>query len=309
MKKEKKKVVHLDPEGWARKVKRRKRAALIAAAAAVLGLGAFFLTRDLLIPAVRYASAEKAETAGRIQEAISGFASAGSYRGAFAHAADIAFGEQEDPSVREALSGAEYGDTVEFGRYEQDGDPKSPEPIKWTVLKNENGRLLLLSESVLDASTYNPTEGEITWAACGLRAMLNEEFFNEAFTEEERLLILAEKLANGKNPVSGASGGPATLDRVFLLSLEDMLSVAREHRDFDIYGQYAFATKYAISRGVEVSKYRTTSWWTRTPGSMQENVMYADAVGSLLHSADPTRKDLGVRPAIWVFAGDRSPQN
>ncbi|MBR3382583.1 MAG: hypothetical protein IKG85_06045 [Clostridia bacterium] len=306
LKTEKKKVVHLDPEGWARKVRLRKRAALMTVIVLAAAAAVYFLLSRCIIPASRYASAESALRRGEIAEAIAGFTSAGSWRGGLSRAAEIAFSEQGDPSIRRRLSEAEHGSIVEFGHYEQDGETADgAEPISWVVLDKRDGQLLLLSEKVLDAVPYNETECDITWAECSLRRWVNGEFLSAAFTGEERLLIITKKHLNENNSVSGAKGGASTVDTVFIPSLEDLLSAARLKRGFSIYDLSAAPTVYARSRGLEGSPYGGSScWWTRTPGSGQSTVMYADMGGSLLHSSRPDRTNYGVRPMIWVFAGD-----
>ena len=77
---------------------------------------------------------------------------------------------------------------VPFGTYPQTADGTDKTPIEWYVLdyREDEGRALLLSRYVLDAVSFNGKAGQVTWEECALRAWLNDEFLNTAFTEEER---------------------------------------------------------------------------------------------------------------------------
>ena len=112
------------------------------------------------------------------------------------------------------------GDTVSFGSYEQDGNAQNgPEPIQWIVLDKIDGQLLLLSADVLEARQYHhvPFE-EVTWENSDLRAWMNGDFYDGAFTPVQRGLIATVHNENADQSITGASGGAATDDRVFALS-------------------------------------------------------------------------------------------
>lgn len=55
------------------------------------------------------------------------------------------------------------------------------EPIKWRVIKCENGEALLLSDIVLDKQKYNKRLKKVTWEKSTLRKWLNKKFMNRAF--------------------------------------------------------------------------------------------------------------------------------
>ena len=84
---------------------------------------------------------------------------------------------------------------VEFGRYEQDGNAENgPESIEWIVLRKEKDRTLLLSRYVIESMPYNDMNAGdgislMFWPDCTLRAWLNGEFMDMAFTPQERARI------------------------------------------------------------------------------------------------------------------------
>ncbi len=241
---------HIDPE---KKEKAKKRLTFLLGCLAILAFDVFFfflLTRQIL-PASVYRKAENAYEAGRLSEAIDLFASAGTYRDAADRASALAFGTQESSTMADALKNAQAGDLISFRLYEQDGDPENGgEPILWRVIRKDSGRILLLSEYVLAEKPYHEALEEITWARCSLRAWANGAFLESAFSGPERLLIVNALLKNGDNPVSGAKGGPDTSDRIFLLSIDDLMAAASES-DLDDFSLEALATKAAAANGLE----------------------------------------------------------
>ena len=86
------------------------------------------------------------------------------------------------------------------------------ETVEWKVLEydEENGRALLVSRYLLFNSSFN----EQNWKKSSIRKTLNESFFNDAFTEDEKKLILKCTGKEGSGMVKG--------DKVFLLSNVDV---------------------------------------------------------------------------------------
>ena len=290
---------HIDPEGWKRKVRRRWITVGIAAGVLALAALIWFLLSAWLLPSLAYGRAEDALEAGDLQGAIDGFVLLGDYRDASSRAAELALSRQTDPELVQALKRAQPGEVVEFGRYEQDNDPgNGPEPIVWIVLARENGKVLLWSGYVLDAVPFHSQPAKITWADCSLRQWLNRDFFEAAFTPEERCLCAVSRLDNQQNGNSGANGGKDTEDRLFVPSSQELYDYG------DAAGQlYAWPTAYAAAQGVTThDQYGTCSWWLRTPGSHQDNVAICDMVGSLMHTGGVNRIGIGVRPMVWVLA-------
>jgi len=147
-----------------------------------------------------------------------------------------------------------------FGVYEQDNNYNNgPEPIEWEIItENENG-ILLASRYVLDAKPYHFERTDITWEDCSLRTWLNNDFMNTAFNDYEQSLINEVYLENKDNVLCETDGGNDTIDRVFLLSSEDVFSYFRinavkENKEWCGFSQQAIVapTEYAISLGLRV---------------------------------------------------------
>ena len=87
----------------------------------------------------------------------------------------------------------EEGELVPFGEYDS-------QEIVWRALSVKDGKALLLSENAVSQMPYNKEDPESEeykgWDECSLRDWLNGEFLQEAFSEEERPLIMQTQLKN-----------------------------------------------------------------------------------------------------------------
>ena len=116
------------------------------------------------------------------------------------------------------------GDYVIFGSYEQDGDlSNGPEPIEWEVIDENDGEMLLISRYILDSKPYNTEQIDVTWETCTLRSWLNNDFYNTAFSAGEQNMIITTTLSNNDNAYFGTAGGNDTEDKVFILSLDEVM--------------------------------------------------------------------------------------
>ena len=81
------------------------------------------------------------------------------------------------------------GDIIPLGRYEQDGDDTEKEDIQWIVVSVEtDGKAVLISKDCLAIHENN----DKTWQDSIVRKWLNEDFYNEAFSETEKSLVNSE---------------------------------------------------------------------------------------------------------------------
>ena len=185
------------------------------------------------------------------------------------------------------------GDTVAFGEYKG-------EEVKWQVLEKRGTKLMLLTRMCIDAASYNDQYGSITWADCTLRSWLNEYFINETFDSNQQQMIIETKIENSSNPHFEVSGGRETVDRVFLLSVEE----AEKYFETDD-ARMAKGTSYAMQKDLfsfEDDGIYTCTWWLRSPGNSDSYVCNVDIGGGTDYSRSPkadTNKS-GVRPAMWI---------
>ena len=106
--------------------------------------------------------------------------------------------------VREHDDQADYEkfDAVLFGQYpQQDMSGKIKEPIEWIVLEKDESshEALLLSKYILDTKMFCEDVDKLNeWKDCSLNKWLNEEFYNNAFSDiEKNRIVLVDKLYSG----------------------------------------------------------------------------------------------------------------
>ncbi len=140
-------------------------------------------------------------------------------------------------------------DCVWFGNYWQsdtngDGtaDKKdAKQPIKWRVLSVDGDDAFLVADKNLDCQKYNNTYTDMAWGTCTMRSWLNgygaasnqegkdykdNNFMDNAFTSGEQAAIRTTTVVNEDNPIYGEEGGNDTQDKVYLLSLGEVMNPA-----------------------------------------------------------------------------------
>lgn len=190
------------------------------------------------------------------------------------------------------------GDIITFGSYEQDNDTSNgKEEIEWVVLDTDGDKTLVISRYALDAKPYNNAKADVTWETCTLREWLNEEFLKKAFSSEEQEQIISSELTNPDNGDYGTNGGNDTVDKVFLLSIDDVEEYFSSEDEMTVK-----PTEYAKSQGAAVNKENGNTWWLlRTPGSHAQGVADVSISGSILaYGRDVNSVYDGIRPAMWI---------
>ncbi len=245
-----------------------------------------------------YKKAAAFEESGDTKSAYALFHTLGQYKDSGERANALL---EQDP-ILSCLS-AQKGDRIRFGHYEQDNDlTNGAEAIEWIVLERLDDQLLLLSSEGLDGKPYHTTPfAEITWEECTLRAWLNGEFLNTAFTPEEQHYLPAVTNENKDQSAVGTKGGADTVDRVFLLSEADTSVYLNNEMDQETIGK-TWATKYAESHNVEVDEEGYISWWLRSPGVYPYSAQFVQQDGKLHLSGAYIDIDyqFAVRPVIWL---------
>ena len=182
---------------------------------------------------------------------------------------------------------------IKMGRYRQNSE--QDEPIEWKVLNIENGRAMVVSKYALNCKPYNKERVNITWEGCSLRTWLNGEFFNTAFTEDEKEQIAITKVPAHKNPEYNIDPGKATEDRIFLLSIEETEKYFTSEKERECK-----LTKYAVSKRTYDCR-NGNWWWLRSPGYDQYRAAFSYNAGLFDFSGYYVdRVNVAVRPAMWI---------
>ena len=205
----------------------------------------------------------------------------------------------------EETAAVQVGDYITFGSYEQDNDlTNGSEPIEWRVLEIEGDEMLLISKYALDSQPYNTEGGRARWNTASLRTWLSNDFYNAAFSDEEKQAIITKEIENWREK-------PTTEDPVTLLSCDQAKKLFANHDE-----RQCTPTAYAIAQDVRLStKYQkeadgpyNVNWWLRTH-SWESNYRgaYVAASGGVMTCggvSDGTASNhrIAVRPAIYVSA-------
>ena len=178
------------------------------------------------------------------------------------------------------------------------------EPIRWRILSEDGDTALILCDSIIanrryDDSSKNYKESEI-------RQWLNATFYETAFTELQKELILTTTVDNSVYS-TGYNSNPCacenTNDKIFLLSYREVTNSAYGFSsDSDRTMQ---TSDYSRASGVYMSKsssyYGNGSWWLRSPFPDNiNNARRVDYDGFLGCNSYVNHSDYGVVPALQI---------
>ena len=248
------------------------------------------LLNTVFIPNIRYNNAMEQIKSGNIIEAYEILITLGNYKDCVVQADAI-----YEQYKLEKINAATIGDSVLWGSYEQDDNAlNGKEEIEWIVLDKTDGKILVISNYILDCHPFNDTLAEVTWENCTLRKWLNNDFLNAAFTSAELKIIPTVQLSVNNDAEEDLLDGNVTQDKVFLLS-------ATERDKYFQTKANTQPTEYAISNGAyyEANKSPITHWWTRTINTAygRWGVCEGGAYGAGLNV---NVKKGCVRPAMWI---------
>ena len=129
---------------------------------------------------------------------------------------------------------------ITFGTYEGS-------PIEWIKIQEENKMVLLVSKYSLFSAPFDSNFNDGYWSNSTIRTFLNNNFFNESFTNEEKKQIVNVKLTDVNN----------CKDDIFLLSRDQMRSLLTQGQQSDIL---------RLKQGNTITSSKG-SCWTRTYAS------------------------------------------
>ena len=230
---------------------------------------------------------------------------------------------KNDEKVRKYdFSNTKVGDIIVFGTYEQDDImTNGKEDIEWIVLSKSDSQMLIISRYALDCVPYNAEWTDVTWENSTLRKWLNNKFYKTAFTKAERKMIKKTKLENFENVYYQERYGNDTQDKVFLLSLEDVVrqeyGFSTSYRADDIARRCA-PTAYAVANGAFTTEYLKNeswvndymtadgkysgTWYLRLPGIRNGGAVSVSSFGNIgvYGSYDFPDSEGAVRPALVI---------
>ena len=241
-----------------------------------------------------YQKALELLTEEKYEEAITAFKALNGYGDSATQIKECAYRKAE--KLRSA------GTYLVFGSYPQTNTGKDDTPIEWLILESDGETALLISRYALDCKPYNEKYEDATWETCTLRGWLNNEFYNRAFSTEEKQYILRSDVSADKNPKYSTNPGNATKDNVFLLSIVE----ANKYFKSDDARMCA-PTDYAIQQGAYTSDdfkregRKACWWWLRSPGYSSGNAANTSTDGSITgYGLVVDLSNYAVRPCVRV---------
>ncbi len=206
------------------------------------------------------------------------------------------------------------------------------EPIEWRVLDPSTG--MVMSETILDSQAYNnymlsfgPAEDDIdtywgtyrgtywgdasktyyanNYAKSSLRKWLNEDFYNTAFSAEQKNSISTTHLDNSAYSYSAYDyNSEDTYDKIYLLSYNDVINssygFSSDPFDYDT-ARMAQGSDYAKCQGlyVELHAYSGNSHWRlRSAGNYSFGISEVISNGDAGQYYYAGHTHTGVRPAL-----------
>ncbi|MCL2633009.1 MAG: sigma-70 family RNA polymerase sigma factor [Oscillospiraceae bacterium] len=172
----------------------------------------------------------------------------------------------------------------------------------WRVIDIQNGRALIISERVITTRQYHSDRRvDVTWENSDIRAWLNGEFYNNTFSAAEKNMIAQTRVENMNNQWHGTSGGNATTDRVFLLSLEEVVRYFGDSGQLNTRSSSPINDEFNSARTATFDG-RNRWWWVRSPGNGSNRAANINNNGFIDVSGDHVdNNNGGIRPALWLI--------
>ncbi|MCQ2532525.1 MAG: DUF6273 domain-containing protein [Saccharofermentans sp.] len=186
--------------------------------------------------------------------------------------------KEEKPAISTPTPTPTPMEVVSLGNYEG-------QPIEWMVIDETDDKMLMISSEAICTMAYSEERVDITWEECDLRQWLNGEFYDTAFSSEEKSRIQSTDVGADFNPYYDTDPGNDTVDKVFLLSVVE-------------------AEQFFDTDNARICNYNDEPcwWWLRSPGYGQHRASMVCIDGTIGKSygyfVDSTFQ--GVRPVMWV---------
>ena len=188
------------------------------------------------------------------------------------------------------------------------------EKIKWKIISKQNDIALLHCDNIIFANAFKSSTGNTPFSNnnyenSDIRKWLTTDFYNSAFTKEEKEIIKRTAVDNSyeSSPISASQFCcNDTNDNVFLLSYKDVLNKAYDFSSntYADDSRIKKATDYAIACGASVNydSFDTEgTWMLRSQSDTKYTIISIDREGTIQKNKLSSSEALGIVPAIQIY--------
>ena len=193
-----------------------------------------------------------------------------------------------------------FSETIMFGKYYKN-NTNEKEPIEWVVLKQDSDNtILVIAKNAIDCRLFDSKKENVFFGNSEICNYLNNEFYQEAFSEQEKECIRSSTISNDIcsrfNKENSEIQNNEEEYNVFLLSNDEINNYLPE-----IGERKCKATSYSKQKGAFVEFGNYCWWWLRNQGYYPNRASYVDNYGQIVENgANVNCNDICVRPAIWI---------
>jgi len=175
----------------------------------------------------------------------------------------------------------------------------------WLILEWDDNRKLVITKDIIELRWYHTEFVDVTWRESEIRKYLNTDFY-DMFNQHEKEKIIPVVNRNPDNPWFGTKGGADTMDKIFLLSLEEVCRyfgdsgkklLNRDGQKWHIEDENNRKRQAVYNNKPQWWRLRSPGYYSRTSASISSNGnVYVRGNG--VHGSP--KDGGGVRPAMWL---------
>ncbi|MBQ2809593.1 MAG: hypothetical protein IJF11_01735 [Clostridia bacterium] len=196
-------------------------------------------------------------------------------------------------SIKEQIELLEEGNTVLFGKYEQDLTVDGKETLDWVIVQKDQNKALIVSKKAIEATPYGVSGTK--WSNSALRNWLNSNFIDENFTTTEKRFLLNQITTTIYKDAEGNETVNISDDRAIILSENELNRFFSSEEE-----RCALGTDYLKSKGVYVNQDNgMTHYWLRS-ATTNGNIKYVNGSGGINQDGKSPMQITSVRPAVWI---------
>jgi hypothetical protein len=179
----------------------------------------------------------------------------------------------------ETHSDSNIGREITFGMI-------SDVPLSWIIIAESEKYVLLISKYSVVQRPYNDELEFTTWERCSLRKWLNVDFYNSAFSEEEKERIILKKVVADVIKGHELNPGNNTIDKIHILNI----------REYQKLFNYENVWKCYVMPGKKLKQ-----CWLRNYGVDRRHAAFIGRSGSIHQGGSLVNSERNaVRPVIWI---------